>query len=131
MNVMLASPHGGVDEHVGQQSTGVNSESMDKVGVDNFQELGSVGFYGIVNNSEIMISIIILTNGSDINEATSDKPKCGSFNNIQQYLVPDIQLNMLKKSLKKIVQNLVKGLDISQRKEKTDQENEILKTHLL
>lgn len=113
---MLNSPQGGISYFLKTQTTGPNQE-LDKIGVDNFQELGSVGFYGIDNNAELMISMMVLTNGSDMHEVLSDKKKCESFNNIQQYVVPDIQLNMLKKSLKKIVQNLVKGVDLSQKKD--------------
>ena len=36
---------------------------------ENFQELGCIGFYGVQNNEEILVSIIILNNCSDIVEA--------------------------------------------------------------
>ena len=85
INTMVNSPHGGVNDLVSPESS-----QIDKVGVDNYQELGCVGFYGIDNNAELMISIMILTNCSDVQEALSDKQELGCFNNIQQYLVPDI-----------------------------------------
>ena len=49
---------------------------------ENFQELGQIGFYGVQNNEEILISIIILNNCSDIVEAQSNMHN-GSYNNIQ------------------------------------------------
>lgn len=63
MNTMLNSPFGGVSADLGSSDS---TQDHDKVGVENFQELGSVGFYGIDNNAELMISIIILTNCSDM-----------------------------------------------------------------
>lgn len=80
---------------------------LDK-GTEHYQELGCIGFYGIQNNSENLISILLLTNCSDAREANSLRRSKSAFNNIQQYLVPDIQVSRLKRALKKIIQHLIK-----------------------
>lgn len=51
-----------------------------------------------------MISVILLTNCSDLFEASSINRAKSAFNNIQQYIVPDLQMNLLKRALKKIIQ---------------------------
>lgn len=79
-----------------------------------YHELGSVGFYGILDCPETLISILLLTNYSDVLDANKGPSFRGGktcFNNIQQYIVPDIQMNLLKRALKKIIQTVTKGFD--------------------
>ena len=58
-------------------STGLDS------GVENYQELGCVGFYGIQSNDEVMIAMLLLTNCQDISEASClRKGHKSGFNNI-------------------------------------------------
>ena len=63
-----------------------------------------------------MISILLLNTSSDINEASTTQGlgRISCFNNVQQYLVPDIQINLLKRSLKKILRSVTKDFDIGQ-----------------
>ena len=49
---------------------------------ENYQELGCIGFYGVQNNEDVLISMIILNNCSDIVEAQSNVQNA-SYNNIQ------------------------------------------------
>jgi hypothetical protein len=51
----------------------------------------------------------LLTNCSDVREASNFTRSKSAFNSIQQYLVPDLQMNLLKRSLKKIIQHLMKN----------------------
>ena len=53
-------------------------------GTELYKELGCVGFYGIQNHDENMISMILLTNCNDVREASNHRRhvKTG-FNNIQ------------------------------------------------
>jgi hypothetical protein len=81
-------------------------ETEHKIDQD-YQELGCVGFYGIQTNEDIMISMILLNNCSDIADAQSNSSIRALFNNIQQYLVPDIQMMTLKSALKKILEKIV------------------------
>jgi hypothetical protein len=80
-----------------EKSTGLEQ------GIENYQDLGCVGFYGIQNDDDNMISVILLTNCSDLFEASSRNRAKSAFNNIQQYIVPDLQMNLLKRALKKII----------------------------
>ena len=45
-------------------------------------ELGCVGFYGIQNDNDNMISVILLTNCSDLSEASGTKRAKSAFNNV-------------------------------------------------
>lgn len=86
------------------KSTGIDT------GVENYQELGCVGFYGIQSNDETMIAMLLMTNCQDVSEAYKLRKRSKSgFNNIQQQLVPDLQMNLLKRALKKIIQHLMKN----------------------
>lgn len=61
-----------------EKSTGIDQ------GIENYQDLGCVGFYGIQNDDDNMISIILLTNCSDIFDAENTSRRTNSaFNNIQ------------------------------------------------
>jgi hypothetical protein len=57
-----------------------------------------------------LLSILILNNFSDIGDVVhfgkSFQGGRACFNNVQQYIVPDVQMNQLKRALKKIVQNV-------------------------
>lgn len=80
----------------------------EELGTEYYQELGCIGFYGINSNSEIMISILLLTNCHDVREAFNLTRAKSAFNNPQQYLVPDIQVSQLRNALKKIIKHLMK-----------------------
>lgn len=79
-----------------------------------YQDLGCVGFYGIHDKDDNMISILILNTCSDINEASTTQGlgRISCFNNVQQYIVPDVQINLLKRALKKILRSVTKDFDI-------------------
>ena len=63
------------------QGRGANAQFREKEQIINFQELGGIGFYGIQNNEDTMISMLLMTNGSDMCDEYYSK-KIG-YNNVQ------------------------------------------------
>ena len=80
-----------IAEHQGFDST-ISPSKRDKafLELEQAQELFSVGFYGIADNSENMICLLLMTNCCDIREASSLVKGKSGFNNPQQYVVPDL-----------------------------------------
>ena len=93
-----------------------NAAENDKMYHDS--ELGCAGFYGINNDPEVFLGMLLTTSCFEVMDqpglsASGRWRSCSLFNNPQQYLVPHQEYSQLKRALKKIVQSLISTIDVN------------------
>lgn len=98
------------------QMTSVSGSAVQNDKMYNDAELGCAGFYGIHNDPEVFLSLLLTTSCFEVMDqpglsASGRWRSCSLFNNPQQYLVPHQEYSQLKRALKRIVQSLISTME--------------------